>query len=162
MSGGARRWSTTQQSRTHHLAVMDKARFFNFGWGWIALTMALALHVTDEALTNFLAVYNPTVMAIRRRVPFLPLPTFTFGVWLSGLVLGIILLLALSPFAFRKARWMMFAAYALGFFMMANALQHIAGSIYMGRLMPGVYSSPLLLVCSIYLLLSVRYRHHDR
>ena len=141
---------------------MDKGRFFNLGWGWIALTMALAVHVTDEALTNFLSVYNPTVLAIRRQVSFLPLPTFTFRVWLSGLTFGIILLLALSPFAFRKARWMMFAAYALGFFMMANALQHIAGSIYMGRLMPGVYSSPLLLVCSIYLLLSVRYRHHDR
>lgn len=137
---------------------MNKGRFFNFGWGWIAFTMALALHVTDEALTNFLSVYNPAVLAIRRRVPFLPLPTFTFRVWLSGLVLGIILLFALSPFAFREARWIMVAAYALGFFMVANALQHIAGSIYMGRPMPGVYSSPLVLVCSIYLLLSVRYR----
>lgn len=137
---------------------MDKGRFFNVGWGWIALTMALAVHVTDEALTNFLAVYNPTVLAIRRQVPFLLFPTFTFRVWLSGLVFGMILLVALSPFAFREARWILFAAYALGFFMIANALQHIAGSIYMGRAMPGVYSSPLLLVCSIYLLLSVRYR----
>ena len=137
---------------------MDKGRFINFGWGWIALTLALAVHVTDEALTNFLSVYNPTVLAIRRHVSFLPLPTFTFRVWLSGLVIGIILLVALSPFAFREARWIMFAAYVLGFFMIANALQHIAASIYMGRAMPGVYSSPLLLVCSIYLLLSVRYR----
>ena len=137
---------------------MNKERFFKFGWGWIALTMALALHVTDEALTNFLSVYNPTVLAIRRRVTFLPLPTFTFRIWLTGLALGIILLLALSPFAFRETRWIIFAAYAFGFFMIANALQHIAGSIYMGRLMPGVYSSPLLLACSIYLLLSVRYR----
>jgi hypothetical protein len=40
--------------------------------------------------------------------------------------------------------------------MAANGLQHIAGSIYMGRLMPGVYSSPLLVICSIYLLLKVR------
>jgi uncharacterized protein with HXXEE motif len=137
---------------------VNKERFFKFGWGWIALTMALALHVTDEALTNFLSVYNPAVLAIRRRVPFLPLPTFTFRVWLSGLVLGILLLLVLSPFAFRAARWIMFAACVLGFFMIANGLQHIAGSIYMGRPMPGVYSSPLLLMCSIYLLLSVHYR----
>lgn len=141
---------------------MDKGRFFNLGWGWIALTMALALHVTDEALTNFLAIYNPTVLAIRRRVPLLPLPTFTFRVWLSGLVFGVILLLALSPFAFRGARWMMFASYVLGGFMIANGLQHIAGSIYMGRPMPGVYSSPLLLICSIYLLLSVRHRNRVR
>ncbi len=51
-----------------------------------------------------------------------------------------------------------FLAYVFGIFMVANGLQHIAASIYMGQLMPGVYSSPLLLVCSIYLLLSVRYR----
>ena len=141
---------------------MDKKRFFNLGWGWIALTMALALHVTDEALTNFLSVYNPTVLAIRQRVSFLPLPTFTFRVWLSGLVLAIILLLALSPFAVRGARWIMFAAYVFGFLMIVNGLQHIAGSVYMGRWMPGVYSSPLLLVCSIYLLLSARYRKRVR
>lgn len=69
---------------------MDKEHFFNFGWAWIAFTVALALHVTDEALTDFLSVYNPSVLSIRRHVPFLPLPTFTFRVWLSGLVLGII------------------------------------------------------------------------
>lgn len=140
---------------------MDKGRPFNLGWGWLALTLALALHVTDEALTNFLSVYNPTVLAIRRRLPFLPLPTFTFRVWLSGLVLGVILMLVLSPLAFRGVRWFMFAASLFGYLMIANGLQHIVGSIYLRRWMPGVYSSPLLLLCSIYLLVSVHNRKRD-
>src|SRR5262249_28092635 len=38
-------------------------------------------------------------------------------------------------------------AYVFGIIMLANGLQHIVGSIYMERLMPGVYSSPLLLIC---------------
>ena len=38
-----------------------------YGRAWVALAAALAVHVTDEALTNFLAVYNPTVRAIRGR-----------------------------------------------------------------------------------------------
>jgi hypothetical protein len=35
-------------------------------------------NVLDEALTDFLSVYNLAVQAIRKRFPFLPLPTFTF------------------------------------------------------------------------------------
>jgi membrane-bound ClpP family serine protease len=129
----------------------------HLGWAWVALCLALALHVTDEALTDFLSVYNPTVMTIRQRLPFLPLPTFTFNVWLTGLILAIILLLALSPFAFRGARWIGAAAYIFGIIMLANGLQHMVGSILMGKLMPGVYSSPLLVICSIYLLLKARH-----
>jgi hypothetical protein len=130
----------------------------NFGWAWIALSLALAVHVTDEALTNFLSVYNPMVLAIRRRIPFLPLPTFTFRIWLTGLIGGIILLLAVSPLAFRNARWMVPLGYVFAIFMIVNGLQHIGFSIYMDRLMPGVYSSPLLLICSGYLLIKLRHR----
>ena len=75
------------------------------GRPWVALTLALAVHVADEAATDFLSVYNPTVESIRRRFPFLPLPVFTFDVWLAGLIAAVILLLALSRFAFRGASW---------------------------------------------------------
>ncbi len=139
-------------------SVISKSQALNFGWAWVALCLAFALHVTDEALTDFLSVYNPTVRAIRQRLPFLPLPTFTFKVWLIGLASAVMLLLALSPFAFRGARRMAPLAYVFGIIMIANGLQHIAGSIYLGRLAPGVYSSPLLLICSIYLLINVRHR----
>jgi hypothetical protein len=70
-----------------------------FGVAWISLCVALALNVIDEAATGFLSVYNPTVQAIRTRFPFLPLPTFTFRVWLTGLCFGSLLLLSLSPLA---------------------------------------------------------------
>ena len=136
----------------------EAPRTANYGWAWVALCVALALHIADEALTDFLSFYNPTASAIRRRLPFLPLPTFTFGIWLAGLIFAVILLLALSTFAFRGAKWMATLAVIFGALMLANGLQHIVGSIYMGRLMPGVYSSPLLVICSFYLLISVR-RH---
>jgi hypothetical protein len=122
-----------------------------FGCAWVAMAVAIALHVTDEAATDFLSVYNPAVRAIRARLPFLPLPTFTFGVWLSGLVLGILLLLALSPLAFRRTRWIVWVSLPLAVLMFGNGLGHIAGSFYLGRLMPGVYSAPLLLAASAYL-----------
>jgi hypothetical protein len=41
--------------------------------------------VTDEALTGFLPVYNGIVERIRAGHSWIPLPTFTFPVWLGGL-----------------------------------------------------------------------------
>ena len=76
-----------------------------FGRAWVALALALGLHVVDEATHDFLSVYNPTVRALRGRVPWLPLPTFTFPVWLGGLIAGVLLLLCLAPLAYRGARF---------------------------------------------------------
>jgi hypothetical protein len=128
------------------------------GWAWIALCLALAVHVFDEAMTDFLSVYNPAAQAIRERLPFLPLPIFTFETWLTGLITAITILALLSPLAFRRAVWMRRLSYPFAILMLLNGLGHIAGSLYLGRLMPGVYSAPLLLAGSIYLLWSVRRR----
>ena len=127
-----------------------------YGWAWVALCAALGIHVVDEALTDFLSVYNSTVKALRQRWRFLALPTFSFKVWLSGLILAVILLFALSPLAFAAAKSLAPLAYFFAAFMMVNGLQHIAASIYMRRLMPGTYSAPLLLICATYLFVHVR------
>jgi Protein of unknown function with HXXEE motif len=127
----------------------------NFGAAWVMLCAALAIHVTDEALTHFLSVYNPVVQAIRSRLPLIPVPTFSFRVWLTGLITAVILLFSLSTFAFREARPMKLLSYVFGIMMFGNALLHLGGSLYMGRPMPGSYSAPLLLACSLYLLVSV-------
>jgi hypothetical protein len=127
-----------------------------FGYAWIFLSAAIALHVADEAMTDFLSVYNPAVRAIRERLPFLPLPIFSFGVWLTGLCVGILLLFCLSPLAFRGSRVLIWIAFALSILMFGNGLLHIAGSFYLGRLMPGVYSSPVLLLASACLFINAR------
>ena len=123
-----------------------------FGLAWVALCGALAIHVADEALTDFLSVYNPAVRAIRTRFPFLLLPTFTFPVWLGGLITVTILLFALSPAAFRGEPVMRPAAYVFGVVMAGNGLLHLVGSVYMRKAMPGVYSAPIILAAAVYLL----------
>ena len=138
-------------------AAIPNAQLF---WAWIALCVALALHVFDEAATGFLAVYNPTVMALRQRKPWLPLPVFTFGVWLAGLVVANVLHFGFSVFVLRGARWTRPMGYAFAFVMLANGLGHIVGTIWgrtvasirFPRPMPGFYSSPFLLLASLYLL----------
>jgi hypothetical protein len=132
---------------------------FRFGAAWVALSLSVAIHVADEALNGFLEVYNPIVTSIRGRLPFLPIPTFTFEVWLVGLILGVCLLLALSVFAFRGPRWLIPLSYILGFLMLMNGLIHLSGTVYLRRPMPGVYSSPLLLASATYLLVITRRLH---
>jgi hypothetical protein len=134
------------------------------GIAWVLLVLALALHVTDEALTGFLSVYNPTVLAMRRTTGWLPMPVFTFDVWLSGLICAVIGMLLLSRFVFREDRWIRPLAYFFAIFMIANGLGHTAGtimgrtvaSVHFARPMPGFYSSPLLLAASVYLLIQLR------
>ncbi len=129
-------------------------------WAWICLCAALAIHVVDEALTDFLAIYNPAVLTIRERYPSMPLPTFTFETWLALLIFAVIALIAASYFVWR-GRWAMRPSshvFAIG--MLLNGLLHIAWSAYAWKLMPGVYSSPLLLVASIALIVYTP-AHHD-
>ena len=133
-------------------------------YAWIALCLALALHVTDEAATGFLSVYNPTVMAMRARLPWLPFPIFRSDVWLGGLIVAIALLLALSFFVARRAAWMRPIAYLFAILMIANGMGHTLGTIFgrtvasvrFPRPMPGFYSSPFLLAASLYLLFQLR------
>ncbi len=125
-------------------------------WAWMGLCVALAIHVADEAITDFLSLYNPAVLAIRERNPALPLPTFTFESWLSWLVFAVLALVAASYFVWR-GRWAMRPiSYIFAAVMLLNGLLHIAGSLYMGKMMPGVYTSPLLLVTSVVLIIATR------
>jgi hypothetical protein len=133
---------------------------FRFGFAWVLLSVALMLHVTDEAVTDFLSVYNPAVQAIRKRVPFVPLPTFTFRVWLAGLCLGILVAVGLSFLAFRGGRLALILAYPVAILMVVNGVGHIVLSLYRRRLMPGTYSSPILVAASVYLFICAHGLRH--
>jgi|SRR5829696_7131945 len=119
---------------------------------WMALCVALAIHIADEALTGFLNRYNPIFRAIREQYPQLLLPIFTFEIWLSLLIFAVVMLTAASYFVWT-GRWAMRPiSHVFAVFMLVNGLLHIGHSIYMREFMPGVYTSPLLLAASIALI----------
>lgn len=140
------------------------SRSSRVGPAWVALCLALGLHTADEALTGFLAVYNPTVLAMRSHWSWFPMPTFEFREWLVGLISAVVILLLLSPLFYRNVRWIRPLGYCNAIINILNALGHTAGTI-MGRTVqsvrfarpaPGFYSSPLLLAASIWLLVELR------
>ena len=115
---------------------------------WLFLVAALAVHVLDEALTGFLGFYNPLVQSIRSGLPWFPMPTFTFGVWLGGLIAAVLALALLAPAVRRGVAGTRVLSWAFSVIMFANGVGHLAGSIYFARWLPGSTSAPLLLVAS--------------
>ena len=136
----------------------------NFGMAWFLLCIAFCVHVADEALTGFLPIYNATVLAVRSQYKWFPMPTFEFRDWLTGLIIANIVLLLLTPFAFRNAWWLRPFAYFFAFVHLLNGTGHTLATIFgqtvstihFARPAPGFYSSPLLFAGSIYLLIRLR------
>ena len=132
-----------------------------FGRAWFALTVAFALHLIDEASTGFLQVYNPTVVAMRARWGFFPMPTFGFREWLVGLIFGVVVCFALTPVAARGAGGLRPLAWFYALLMFFNGMGHtvftVIGhtvpSVTFSRPAPGFYSSPFLFIGSVWLIL---------
>ncbi|HML16175.1 MAG TPA: HXXEE domain-containing protein [Bryobacteraceae bacterium] len=129
---------------THRLDALHRR-------AWLALCAVFALHIADEALTGFLGLWNPAVLAIRRRHPWLIVPAFSFAVWIVLMILAVAGLLILSHWVRRGLRWTVYASYIFVFLMLGNALPHLGFSIYKKMWMSGAYTSPLLVAASIYL-----------
>jgi hypothetical protein len=73
---------------------------------------------------------------------------------LGGLIVAVLFLLALTPVVARGARWVRALSVILGVLMTGNALGHIGASVYWGKLAPGWYSSPILLLAALALVVT--------
>jgi hypothetical protein len=146
------------------VAPMTSGRPNNFSLAWVLLCLAFCAHVADEALTGFLDVYNHTVTVMRARFSWFPMPTFEYREWLIGLILANLVLLALTQLAYRNARGLRPLAYFFAGIMLLNGMGHTiftvlgrtVSSVHFSRPAPGFYSSPFLLITSIYLFMRLR------
>lgn len=131
-----------------------------FGGPWIALCGAFALHIADEALTGFLAVYNPTILALRQRWSWFPMPTFEFRSWLVGLIIACTLLFCLTSWASRGVRELRPLAWFFAAVMLLNGFGHTLFTIFgqtvesvrFPRPAPGFYSSLFLLAAALWMM----------
>ena len=152
-------------SARQYVAEAPTGRTPRLGWSWLALCAALALHVTDEALTGFLGVWNPTVAALHVRWPWIPMPTFRFDVWLGGLIALVVVLFAASPRFFHGAGALRLPAYVFAALIgvgnglghaVATILGHTVPEVRFARPAPGFYSSPLLIAAAVWVIVELR------
>lgn len=119
---------------------------------WMLMVAMIAIHVFDETLTDFLPYYNQLVLEVREALGFFPAPTFSFGAWLGGLIAGVVVCFALTPIVARGSKFIRIFSVTLAVIMVFNALLHIGMSVNYGRLVPGFWSSPFLLVAAVYVI----------
>jgi len=124
------------------------------GYAWLALCLALVIHVIGEADHDFLAIYNQTAAACRARLPSLPWPSF--GWWLIGLGVTVLMLFALLPLAFRAGTWMRRAAYVFAGWCALNASIHFVAALHSNGAPAGTWSAMLLLVAAAMLFVAAR------
>jgi hypothetical protein len=117
------------------------------------MVSAIALHVLDESLSGFLTFYNSFVRDLKRGSGFFPAPEFSFNVWISGLIAAIIILYLLTPLVYRGGKVIRIIVIVISIIMVLNALGHSLGSIYFGEILPGFWSSPLLFLTAIMVLI---------
>jgi hypothetical protein len=135
-----------------------------FGRPWFALCVAFAAHIVDEASTGFLAVYNPTVIILRQRWGWFPLPTVNLREYLISHIVLCALLFCLTPVAARGTAGLRPLAWAYAVIMFLNGMGHTIGSVTghtvaevrFARPAPGFYSSPLLFVAAVWLMVRLR------
>jgi hypothetical protein len=136
----------------------------NFGLPWFFLCLAFGLHTWDEAAHDFLRYYNATVLTLYGHFSWLPRMDMTFPAWLTRLLVANLVLLALTPFALRNARWLRPVAHIFAGIEFINGVWHILASIVGYSVpsvrfdgpAPGFYTAPLLLVFSSGLFWSLR------
>jgi hypothetical protein len=116
---------------------------------WLILDFCLLGHVIDEALNNFLELYNPIVLKIKESTPLIPLPAFTFKIWIIGLSIGVLILFLLTPLVSNRNKFVIPLIQAFSFLMILNGIGHIIGSIYFSKIIAGMISSPFLIIASI-------------
>jgi hypothetical protein len=62
------------------------------------------MHVWDEAAHDFLSYYNSTVLALDGHFSWFPRMAMQFRTWLAALLVANLVLLVLTPWAYRNAR----------------------------------------------------------
>ena len=136
----------------------------SFGNPWLLLCLAFAMHVWDEAAHDFLRYYNSTVLALYGHFSWFPRMDMQFRTWLTALLVANLVLLGLTPWAYRNARWLRPLAYVFAGIQLLNGTGHILAAIR-GRTVPsvqfegpapGVYTAPLLAALAAYLFRALR------
>lgn len=121
---------------------------------WLLQLTALLIHVADEAIGDLVSYYNLTIDEINSDLGTTVLPTLILEYWLAAMLIVIAILFSLTRWVSRVSSMARRLVLVVSALMVLNGVGHVIGSIFLGHLLPGFWSSPLLIVVS-----AVVFRH---
>ena len=139
-------------------------RSARLGLAWIFECAALAIHAADAAVHDFIGYYNSTVLTLYGHFSYFPRMDLQSKWWMLFPFVVVVLLLALTPYAYRNTGAMRRLGLILSLAGLLASVGQIALTIRGGSVpsvtfdgvSPGFYSSPLLFATSLYLFWTLR------
>lgn len=123
---------------------------------WLVLCLTLAVHVLDEAVGGFILQVNGLLSGIARDREILGVPQFTSVGWLAALAVVVLLLLVFTGPVSRSAPLTRLLPHAVASVLLVNGLGHMALTLWVGQVVAGTLSSPLLLLVSTWAFTNLR------
>jgi hypothetical protein len=145
------------RSERSQVLRMEKAR--NFGVAWVVVCAAVVAHGVDTWVHHFLDYYNGTVLALYGHFDWFPRVDLSLGTYVGIWVVLVVGAMALTPWAFRNARFARWVAFCFGTLAFLNGIGQIlltirgrsVGSVLFDGVSPGGYTAPVLLLATGYL-----------
>ncbi|HXV73365.1 MAG TPA: HXXEE domain-containing protein [Sphingomonadales bacterium] len=119
---------------------------------WLVLVAVLAVHVFDEAVTDFLPFYNGIVSSLKEKWGFFPMFAFpSVEAWLGALIVALTIGFALTGLVARGGLGIRVFVTFTAVMMVGNGLGHLLGSLYFGHPIPGFWSAWLVLPAALWM-----------
>lgn len=129
--------------------------FDRWTWAWAIGCIAFALHITEEIAYGSFGVYADFNVFMSTVFPWLQLPQYNYGVWLTNLIGAAIVLSALTWLVYVKRGPMRIASYVFALFLTLNGMGHLYAALTMSTYFPGAMTAAALVAAGLFLFVSI-------
>ncbi len=129
--------------------------FDRWTWAWAIGCIAFAVHIVEEIAYGSFGVYADFNVFVSTVFPWLQLPQYNYGVWLTNLIGAAIVLAALTWLVHVKRGPMRLASYVFALFLTLNGMGHLYAALTMSTYFPGAMTAAALVAAGLFLFVSV-------
>lgn len=122
---------------------------------WLIGCIAFAIHIAEEVAYGSFGVYADFNVFVSTLFPWLSLPPYNYGIWLTNLIGACVVLFAFTWLVYVKRGPMRLASYLFATFLTLNGMGHLYAALTMSTYFPGAMTAALLVVAGLFLFISV-------
>lgn len=129
--------------------------FDRWTFAWLLGCIAFAVHIAEEITYGSYGFYADVDVFVSALFPWLKLPPYHYGVWLTDIIGAAIVLFGLTWLVYAKRGPMRLASYAFATFLTLNGMGHLYAALTMSTYFPGAVTAALLVAAGLFLFVSI-------